>query len=311
MPIPVSVVEPPSDNPDPFTFARTVGTWRGGNGDLLTLTSCPDGIDWQAGRSGTDMPPFETLSDPYPNGDGEIPGSTRALARTQIFPLLVHMPRWVDWREIQQRLLRALNPLDGDGTLTIYQPDSSFRVIQGRYVGGAEGQDIQDLSGLWYRKYAVALKSFDPWWTGSPVPTVRFSNVDPPPNFLDTPFLPIKLSASQVIGGNTAVNVGDVPAYPVWTIHGPATTIELTNNTTGETLTVDHSLTLGQSIIVDTRPLRKSVFTGAGANIYADVGPNPSLWSLVRGDNELTIAVTGSTADTVVDLDYVPRFLSA
>lgn len=312
MPLPVSVVHiPPDVDPDPFTHGRTVGTFLGGNGDLVQLTSCPTGIDWQFGRSGGDMPPFDTGEDPYPAGDGSIPRPSRATPRTHILPLLVHMARWVDWRAVQQTLLRALNPLDGDGVLTIYQPDGSARQIGARYIGGAEGQDVMDLRGLWFRKYPVALKSFDPFWSDvQPHATIRFGNISPSVHLLDAPFLPLKLADAQSIGTTDADNIGDVPAYPVWTINGPATVVTLTNDTTGETLTVTHTLTGGQSIIIDTRPLRKSIVTNLGANLWASTGANPSLWSLARGLNHLTITVAGSDATTNVLLDFTPRYLS-
>jgi hypothetical protein len=41
------------------------------------------------------------------------------------------------------------------------------------------------------------------------------------------------LSASSVLGASSIDNPGDVPAWPLWTVQGPTTQVQLTNTTTG------------------------------------------------------------------------------
>lgn len=322
MPIPVVVVgvsppgggggTPPPDGPeDPFTFARTVGTWTGGNGDLIYLTDCALGIDWQAGRSGTDMPKFDLGSSPNPAGHGSIPGPVRALDRTVILPTLIHMDRWEDWRSVQQRFLRALNPLDGAGELAISQPDGSTRYLTATYETGAEGQDIVDYRGLWFRKYPVQLHAFDPFWRGPELGPVHFGNVASA-GFLTPPFLPLKLAQSQVLGTNVIDNQGDVETWPIWLAGGPFTVLTLRNDSTGQELTLNHPTLVGETVTIDTRPVIKSVKDGLGANLWPQLATNPQLWPLRPGFNTVTITATGSGPATFVDLlSRVPEYLSA
>lgn len=312
MPIPVITVTPPRPPPppvDPYTNSRIAGTWLGGNGDLIFMTDCSQGIDWQAGRSGVDMPPFDLQEDPYPGGHGVIPGSVRAGPRTIILPTLVHLADFSPWRALQQRFARALNPLNGPGTLTINQPDGTARHIQALYQAGAEGDGIVDFRGLWFRKWAVSLRAAQPFWLGEPVAPVVFKNTASA-GFLGAHFLPIHLDASQVLGATSVVNVGDVEAFPVWRVNGPATVVTLTNDTTGKTLTITHTMTGAEWLEVDTRPLHKSITSDAGVNLWDTVSVSPSLWSLEPGQNHITISVTGATVDTEATMTYDPLFLT-
>lgn len=313
------VVVPPTG--PPVGGPRVHAWWTGANGDEVHLTDCPGGIDWTDGRSGEDMPPFTVTEDAMPEGDQPtaLIRGVRAAPRIMTLPLLVHAPSNAGFRARQQRLIRAFNPIPGDGRLRYLQPDGTTRVLTARYDSGAEGSDIRDRTGLWWRLWAVQLRAVDPYWSSLAAESLSFGAAGEGAGFF--PLLPVRLASSAVLGETTATLAGDVRTWGVWTITGPADGLTtLANRTTGRevklNLTGDYELGEGETVVVDMHPSRASVtaYTVAepdGVNWFGARVGVPQMWWLEPGANDITLSVTGATGATALRFDYTPRWLAA
>lgn len=105
--------------------------------------------------------------------------------------------------------------------------------------------------------------------------------------------------------------------YPVITIHGAATTVTITNNTTGEVITLTPGLTAAQSLTIDLRYGFKTVVRNDGANLIGTVDPDSDLatWHLAPdpeaagGVNSITVGVSDADAATAVTMTWFARFI--
>jgi hypothetical protein len=316
--VPDEVVVPPSGPPE--GGPRVHAWWTGGNGDEVHLTDCPNGIDWTDGRAGEDLPPFTVTADVMPEGDqpAETIRGVRAAPRTLTLPLLVHAESNAAFRVRQQRLIRAFNPLNGEGTLRYLQPDGTTRVIRALYESGAEGDSIRDRVGLWWRLWGVTLTARDPFWSSLAAERLSFGNGAGVGFF---PLLPVTLASSAVLGETTATLAGDVRTWGVWTIHGPADgLVTLANVSLGREVKLQlsgaYELAEGETVVVDMHPSRARVtaYTAAepdGVNWYGARVGVPQMWPLKPGANDIALSVTGATSATSLEFAYTPRWLAA
>ncbi|MYR36374.1 phage tail family protein [Streptomyces sp. SID4944] len=285
---------------------------------LLSFTD-PGGVttlltDWergwvvQPGIKGLDMPAYVMATDESPGIDGYEVRQVRAQGKAISIPLAF----WANdsrsaYLNRRRTFIRALNPKRGQGTLTLTQPDGATRSIGVRYQDGMEGDESLDAAG---RRWCIGVITFaapTPYWAGGEV--THAWKTDPGGDFF--PFLPLVVGDSQVLGLVTVDNDGDDDAYPVWTITGPATSVTLTNVTTGQTLVLSHTITGTDTIVIDTRERRQTALLNGVTNLWPDLSDVSSLWPLETGTNELTLTVAGSTADTEVRMTYQPRYLAA
>jgi hypothetical protein len=308
--------EPPPPPPPGVEIApRVRAWWTGGNGDKILLTDCPSGLDWLKGRSGEDLPPFEFTEDAMPDGDqpAAILRGVRGAPRVQTLPLVVHSRRFTTFRAVHQRLVRALNPLTGDGRLTYLQPDGTERWLTCRYNDGAQGGEIQDPSGFWYRLWPVQFRAVDPWWSSAaPDPLVWGSGSSG--GFF--PILPVTLTSSNVLGSTTAVVQGDVRTWGVWTITGPANGATILRNVTLDrqvelNLSGTYELEPGDTAIVDMRPGQQRIVGPDGSSWWGARVGVPQMWHLDPGTTAIELSVAGATGATGVQFEYTPRWLTA
>ncbi len=312
MPILVASSTPPVEQP-PWEWPQ-----RPVEMPLLSFTD-PGGVttlltDWergwvvQPGIKGLDMPAYVMATDESPGIDGYEVRQVRAQGKAISIPLAF----WANdsrsaYLNRRRTFIRALNPKRGQGTLTLTQPDGATRSIGVRYQDGMEGDESLDAAG---RRWCIGVITFaapTPYWAGGEV--THAWKTDPGGDFF--PFLPLVVGDSQVLGLVTVDNDGDDDAYPVWTITGPATSVTLTNVTTGQTLVLSHTITGTDTIVIDTRERRQTALLNGVTNLWPDLSDVSSLWPLETGTNELTLTVAGSTADTEVRMTYQPRYLAA
>lgn len=319
MPIPVMRPDPLPEPPPPppsTTTSRITGTWTAPSGVVIQLADCSTGVDWLAGREGTDMPPFEITEDPVHDGAGSTVRGVRAIPRDVVLPLLVHLDEYGDWRALQEHLTSAFDPQAGDGILTLRQPTGVARNLTGRYRQGMEGADIRDPRGLWYRIYPTVIRGHDPWWYDDTEEQVIRWQTDVVGGLLDDPFFPLRLTGASLLGDAVVRLRGTVKADPVWEVDGPASTVLFRHVRTGrlfefDLTTAPRTLAGGQTMTIDTNPLRQTVTRSDGVNLYGARVGIPDLWSLDTGDNPIELIVTGGQATTAVRMRYRPRNLIA
>ena len=249
---------------------------------------------------------YAITSSTYAGIDGETVDAIRAEANQPTVGLMLRADGVADFRAKARGLVRAMRPKAGPGTLTVANESGERRSLTCYCTAGLEGDESTDtvLPGAWWR---LALKFYapDPWWYGAEQ-TLSVGLAAGEPFF---PFFPLVLAPGSV-QGEFAVDLSeaDAPTYPVWTITGPGSALVLTNSTTGRVLEVDASLADGETMVIDTRPKRKSVRRGDGSNLMGSVVGAPDLWPLIEDVNTVTAQLTGATVDSRIVGVYRPRF---
>lgn len=276
-------------------------------GAVLELSELP-GVR-ALGDSGLEMPPMSMVEDVIPGQAGAQLREVRVAARDAVLPFYMEQGSETALRDLLRSLARRLNPQRGDGRLRHIATDGTTRDLTCRYTGGLEGDRVRGEAGPTVRKGALMFRAHDPFWYDADPMTSTFTT-GAVRNYLGNPFLPIKLTSDTVLGEQTISNDGDVETWPVWTVKGPASSIVLTNVTTGQEINLPIALTAAQSVIIDTRPFKKTVRRDDGTNLYGSLTAASSLWSLGEGPTTIRTEVAGSTVDTFVTLVYSRRFLT-
>lgn len=277
-------------------------------GTVTNFSDWQNGWALQPGAKGLDMPQYAFTQDESPGIDGYAIRQVRAQGKEIALPVAF----WADdsrtaYLARRRTLIRSLNPKRGEGTLTVTQSDGTARTIGARYTAGLEGDESLDASGA---RWCIGVLTFacpSPFWLGASVTTEWRTAVSG--TFL--PLLPLAVGNSQVLGSVTVDNDGDDDAFPVWTITGPATSVSLTNVTTGEVLVLTRTITISDTVVIDTRERQQTAVLNGVTNLWGNLSSSSTMWPLVTDLNDLTLTVTGSTSATRVRMTYQPRYLAA
>ena len=199
------------------------------------------------------------------------------------------------------------------GYLIARRPDGTARKLAVYTTAGLSQQDAsKDNDGIYWTTYAFGFNSPDPYWEDFDPQTIRYLLSSAGQTGI-LPLLPVKLNPSSTLGSSTVINDGGAESYPTWRITGPGLPT-IRNNTTNRVWSLTQSVTAGQTIEVVTRPGKQSVMDiGSGTNMWDKLSfTTPrDLWSPARGRNDISLTVSGSTANTVVELDWTRRWLRA
>ena len=307
--VPTAIPEPPPGVPWPTRVNEMPSVWFTDPAGLVTkFSDWSNGWVLQPGAKGLDMPAYNITQDESPGIDGYAVRQVRAGGKDIALPIAF----WADdsraaYLTRRRTLIRSLNPKRGEGTLTVAQSDGSARTIGARYTAGLEGDESLDAAGA---RWCIGVLTFacpSPFWLGAEVTTEWRAAVSG--TFF--PILPLVVGDSQVLGAVTVDNDGDDNAYPVWTITGPATSVSLTNVTTGEVIVLTHTITVGDTIVIDTRQRQQTAVLNGATNLWGDLSDASTMWALEPGLNDLTLTVSGSTSNTRVRMTYQPRYLAA
>lgn len=260
------------------------------------------------GSTGLHMPTFDFTDDDVPGQDGSRTRQVRTRPREVVLgPLVIAQPDEAALRVWLRALARRLNPKRGEGTLRVTTVDGVTRTLQCRYTGGFEGDQANGNTSdnVWI--VALAFRMTDPYFRDLS-PTTRSFSISAPTQWF--PIFPLRLSGDTVMGTITVDNDGDDDAYPIWTVHGPATALTLTNLTTGETLSLPYTLGSTDVLQIDTRPFIKTLTLADGTSLYGGLDQPSSLWSLPAGVSELSVELPGADVTSYVSLSYQRRWLT-
>jgi len=266
------------------------------------------------GVSGLGAAPVTLTTDPLPRGGVRL-RHVQPQARTIVWPVHVEADTHQEFIDLWRSLAKAFTDTlrYGPGVLDVARPDGRRRQIKVRYQEGWEGLG-QAGTGISWDNAVLTLLAEDPYYY-DPVAQVVHRQTDSAADFLN-PYPSV--SSSQVLGATTVTNPGDVDAWPVWTITGPATLITMTRTDTGEAFTIDPNATAiahgnllaSEYVTVATDP--PSVRYSDGSNWAGALNwPAASLWSISPGDNQVTFELDGAGSGSAVDLSYYPRYETA
>jgi len=289
----------------------------GGNGDEIVLTGYGNGFgaaDKTNGIFGTPTPTVRQLAGA---GDGATWGGTIRGPRAVDIGVSVYSDTAAEQRVKLARLGDLLDDTHGPTRLTVTCPErgtDAARWIDLHYTGGFEGDTSDSQPG--FLQIPLSFVGLDPYFRAATPVTVTWRTGGELQPFLSatSPFLPIKLAPSQVLGQVQLVNPGDVASYAVWRILGPGGPITA-NPATGRGWTIDTVIEAQDVLFVDgqsDRPLTTYELDDAGNSVEVDAydlfGPAPRLWLIPPGDSTAGVAVVGATADTEVLLQFWPRY---
>lgn len=276
-----------------FAWVDAGGTVR----DLSRATS-PD-LFVTRGSRGLGAPPVELVLEKLPFTGGSVH------RHTQTRPLEIDLPLYVRAASLNALAVKVGNLRSwfytGDeqtrslGYLRVTRPDDEVRQIGCVYAGGLEG-DLSEGAPEWAPS-VISLVAPDPYWT----------DADPTEHLYD---------ASDLGDTLAVINPGDVDAYPVWTVGGPASSISITNASVGKSwaLTASGGVALaeGDTLTVDTRPAGQrtthQVTGDSGASLFDRIAHGGALWWLRPGQNNFVISAVGTSASTTFGLSFLPRY---
>lgn len=270
-------------------------------------------LTWQTDRTifvprgtvGLGVAPTELILEKLPF----MRGSKLRYVRTN--PIEIELPIVISKPSLVEAMIAAANVRSwfytGDerdnapAYLRITRPqDNEVRQIAVYYNGGLEG-DLDEGSPN-YIPYVISLLAPDPTWT-------------------DTD--PIELTYTNSSIGNIEIitNPGDFDAFPIYTIGGPASNIDVFNLTTGKhTALVSNgglTLTAGGFVIIDTRPATERttlpIIDQDGTSQYSKLTQGTSTtenW-LQPGANQVRVSANGTSASTTIAVSYLPRYNGA
>lgn len=269
------------------------------------------------GMKGFDAPPFLLHYDEMPALDGANLRHVRAQARELFLPLFLSATDRTTLLNLKRRLLSSFNPSYGAGQIRVTEQDGSSRWIEVYYASGAEGDEGKSQAGVYWCKYGLVLRAFDPFFYAGSSQVVEFTpGALSLKKFFSEPFLGLHLNSSANINGTSEVTItGDVDTWPVWHVQGPGNNLTFKRSvSTGPDLTFSLGISLGptDAVVIDTRPGRKSVrHKTTGESFWSRLGPNPQLWPIAPGRNQVTITMSDVGAETSVVMLYQPRYISA
>lgn len=276
--------------------------WRSARGDTIRFVTRTEAQQRM-------MPPVSLVTIRVPQAQGGRFRSARHEERLLLLPVVVPGP--TEGRDELRRWARALDPLQGEGTLTVVQGAWAGRQLVCVYEAGldefAEEYPLLGLTSLLFR-------ASDPYWLDGAesevVATVNTTAYQWFPFAGSWAAQPLILGASDVFAAVTVTNAGDVDAWPTITIIGPGTDLTLTNQTTGKLTHLTGNIAAGSTVVIDTRPGRKSVRVD-GFNAFGRLTDDSTLWPLVPGPNRISIGFAAASADSRVTFAWRNRWLAA
>lgn len=298
---------------------RATVTWYAPDGTVWPMTDPRLGWFTLPGVKGLGAIPISLKTDDNPRGGTRV-RHVRKLSRTITWPIQVNGQTHLQWVERWRNLVEAFSQTDrlGAGVLEIARPDGSIRSISCYYQDGFDS----DLPYATDGTAALSLYCEAPEFYGSPNVFQQWEYTAPGAiDFLD-PFPSV--STTQSFEGATVINnPGNVTAWPIWTIEGPAESVTATLLETGESWTIDPSLLpggaetfeAGDVITVGTNPPKVSMVPNLLTVPEIWTGalnwPSAILWGLPPGDNEVAFSFVGADTTTRIRIEFPPLYRTA
>lgn len=257
------------------------------------------------GLKGFQMPPFAFMEEDVPFQPGSRLRDVKALPREMDIPIKIECTTPVNFINQVRKILNTFNPTKADGRIKVTTDTGSQREINCRYIGGFEMDESAGISGETWQKAIGVFRAFDPYWADSSTIIKTYTTGQPATFF---PFFPLRLSYSTVFTDTSIDNTGDVDTWPEWIITGPGSNIVLRNLTSGKIISLNMTLDVGEVLIVDTKPKRKTVKMNDGTNMFGKLSDDSSLWPLLKGMNSIRIEMSNATVVSNVQLSYKNRY---
>lgn len=246
---------PPQPPASPWVGMPSV--WTGWDGSEWSLTDRAQGVYLRPGVRGLHMPAYTRHSSTSPAVRGSRHRGVSVLDREAFWPITVfHGDGSVAWRERDTAFWATMDP-DKTGTWTITHPGGAQRHLDLRF---SESDDTLQTNPwrLGWQQYGITLLADKPLWRGAT--QTRTWAQAAGSNFYGGGALvgpPFQISSGSTLATAKMSNPGDVPAYPVWTIIGPTTSV--TVGLAGQIIQVPFEIPLGKAVQINTDPVEGQV----------------------------------------------------
>jgi hypothetical protein len=267
------------------------------------------------GDQGFGMAPMHRITQRGPLQQGDTDVDFR------LDPRILQVPVYIDANSIDEhyaaraRLLAVFSPSNVIGTLTV--TTSSFSRSIDCYVLGGLSMDVDAKAGYGVRA-VIQLRAPDPTWYDSVANVVTLT-----PSIAGTAFaipmaIPLTLGTASINTTTTLSYAGTWLSYPIITAVGPITSLAITNNTTGQVISLGSvAIAAGTTYTIDLRYGYKTVKTDTGVNKIADVtaASNLATWAIVNaptaggGVNSITVTSSSSSSPAAVTFTYYTRYV--
>lgn len=267
------------------------------------------------GDQGFGLAPMHRITQRGPLQHGDTDVDFRLDPRVLQLPLFIDAASITDHYAIRNDLLSIFSPSNVMGTLTV-TTDSYTRAID-CYVLGGMTYDIDAKTGYAVRT-VVQLRAPDPTWYDPAAQVVTLT-----PSIAGTAFaiplaIPLTMGTASINTTTTIDYAGTWLSYPIITAVGPITGLTITNNTTGQVISLGSvAIGAGTTYTIDLRYGYKTVKTDTGVNKIADItaASNLATWAIVAspsaigGVNSITISSSSSLSPAAVTLTYYTRYV--
>lgn len=257
------------------------------------------GVQVLSGATGLGLPPV-SIQWQEGAGDGAVFRGQRATPRDIDLPIVV-VGR--DRTHLKQVIGKYTQMLARSCRLVFVDDDGTEWFTEVHRTGGGSFNYGQDTDGLRELRTVISLRSGDPYFTAVKSKTITAAQGSSALPFVSN-LSKLPVASSQVIGSFTMDNVGDAPAYPIWTVQGPATN-PLFVSPTGQAFGFEAVIAAGETRTIDTRT--GSVTDQTGASCYAELLPAPEFWPIPPGRTTGNLAVDGSDNTTKITCSFQPR----
>lgn len=251
-------------------------TWTGVDGSVWRPLESESLVTLEAVR-GLHLPAWDAFSQSAPGMAGQRHTGSRAKPREVRWTVAVHSRAGTDeWVTTDQAWWRSLDP-DRPGTWEVSTRGISRRL---RLRLDASDDDMPADPTLYGDlAYGIDLVADQPFWEADPVQRL-FVSTPGTPFFAASPGV-ISISAGNTLAVAGMDNLGDEPAWPVWTATGPMSS--LTVGLGGKTVVAPITLTSSQALVVDSRPDSQGI----------------TRWSFVFDDDGMPVLTPGTDVDMV------------
>lgn len=211
-----------------------------------------------------------------------------------------------DWRALDGQFWNSLRT---DATSTLVM--NGNRSLTFRLDDSNEHEFPQDPSMRGQASYLIACVADRPEWLGNTAVSTYTFGPDTGTDYYNGVSLgpPFTISAPSVSRRASISNVGDLPAYPVWTITGPATSARV--GVGSRVISIPFPLLAGQQVIIDTEAL--TIVDAQGNSYWPQMGSQVVDFAPIPpgGQVQIVVGLENGTATSEIDVRLTPRFRRA
>ncbi|MBB5748531.1 hypothetical protein GGQ69_000820 [Micrococcus sp. TA1] len=309
----VYIAPPPAPPVNTTFWARSDHEWVGWNGDTFRLSDWRSGVFLtQAGTEGMGMPSesaWVRTGSPFVHGQSYSGGVVEP--RRVFWPVYLFADGGsAEWQELDTKFWQTMH-FGRPGTWRV-TTSAGTRELRCRFVSDGGHSFARDPHKFGWQSYGVELVADDPFWTASE-PVEKSWGQEPPVSFygggpVDEPSLgapPFAISAGTSIASAEITNPGDVEAWVLWSVTGPASNIRL--GVGGREVTFPGELLEGQTLTINTDPQDQLAYRN-GVDVTDSLGSYQFAPIPAAGSTKLDLSLDGPGT---VKASFVPRYFRA